>query len=168
MLKVRSEIHMVFALVFAIGVVACAGTQLRREPLGEAVRAYHDGLRWQRYASSAAYLSPLERETFLDERDALDEELRINHYEISRVRFVSGGTKGEVQVKYIWYMDNEGVVRKTTSMQNWERVGSSWRLIEERHVRGDEMPGVPDSPTSKPGADSIADPLDTRQVDSIR
>ena len=138
--------------------VGCAGTQTRVQPLGEAVRKYHDGLRWQRYVASAAYISPLERDAFLDEREALHEQLRINHYEITRMRFTQNGKEGHVHVKYTWYMDNVGVINKTTSLQSWDRQGNSWRLREEHRVRGESMPGLPeDSSVSKTSTSSVPD-----------
>lgn len=121
---------------------ACAGSAQTRQSFMGAVRGYNDGLRWQRFTHSAAFIPPAERGEFVDEREELADDLRIDDYELSRVRLDQRGNRAEVQVKYTWHRDSKGLVHDTTTLQKWERHGKQWQMTEEARVRGEEMPGV--------------------------
>ncbi len=107
------------------------------------IRAFNEGLRWDKLPQSAVRIPPAERDAFLDEREELQEELRIDDYEITRLK-----TEGElqeranVQIKWTWHMDRAGIVKTTTSGQRWQRKGKRWLMLEEFYLRGDEMPGL--------------------------
>ncbi len=107
------------------------------------IRAFNEGLRWDKLPQSAVRIPPADRDAFLDEREELQEELRIDDYEITRLK-----TEGEleeranVQIKWTWHMDREGIVKTTTSAQRWQRKGKRWLMLEETYLRGDEMPGL--------------------------
>jgi hypothetical protein len=98
-------------------------------------------VRWERFTAAAAVVPARERDAFLDEREALAEDLRISDYEIVRVK-ERGPDTAEVQVKLTWYQDSIGTVKDTWAAQRWERQGKGWRIIGERMVRGEEMPGL--------------------------
>ncbi len=136
-------------VVVAAVVVGCGGGQQAQNQAMHSVRGYNDALRWQRLPTAAGFIAAAEREAFLDEHEELEEELRIDYYEISRMRPI-GKDRAEVQVKYTWHMDNVGVVKDTTTHQHWERHGKRWVMAEEHRVRGDEMPGVAEPPETKP------------------
>ena len=136
-------------LLIAAVVVGCGGGQKAQTQVMHSVRGYNDAMRWQRLPTAAGFIAPAEREAFLDEHEELAEELRIDYYEIARMK-PSGGNRAEVQVKYTWHLDNVGVVNDTTTLQHWERHGKRWVLAEEHRVRGDEMPGVAEPPETKP------------------
>lgn len=144
-------IRTVYAAVLAVVVWAALGVAAavtaagcahvpRGEGLMDAVRTYNDGVRWERFAAAAATVPPRERDSFLDEREALAEDLRITDYEVVRVN--DRGEGAEVQVKLVWYRDSEGTVHETWAAQTWERQGKAWRIVAERRVRGREMPGL--------------------------
>lgn len=129
-------------LVAAAALLGACGAPLQSAPpLMDAVRTYNDGVRWERFTAAAAVVPPRERDEFLDEREALAEDLRISDYEVVRVKD-KGDDAAEVQVKLTWYCDSVGTVRETWARQRWERQGKSWRITAEKHVRGDEMPGL--------------------------
>ena len=125
---------------------ACGSSAQKRQHFMGAVRGYNDGLRWQRYTHASAYIPPAERDEFVDEREVLSEDLRIDEYELSRVKVGKRGNRAEVQVKYTWHQDSVGTVHKTTTLQKWERHGKRWQVVEEHRLRGEEMPGVPELP----------------------
>jgi len=135
-------------LIPLLVLAACGGAQ-RSESLMEAVRTYNDGVRWERFTAAAAVVPARERDAFLDEREELAEDLRISDYEIVRVKD-RGPDAAEVQVKVTWYRDSIGTVKDTWAAQRWERQGKAWRIIGERLVRGEEMPGL----ETKEAADS--------------
>jgi hypothetical protein len=121
--------------------VGCATAPNRGENLLESVRTYHEGVRWERFPAAASRVPPAERDDFIEERDRLAEDLKISDYEV--VRVTAGENDAKVQVKYTWYLDSEGSVRHTHAIEGWERRGKVWVIVEERHLRGDEMPGLP-------------------------
>jgi hypothetical protein len=106
----------------------------------DAVRTYNDGMRWSRFAAAASAVPARQRDAFLDEREELAEDLRITDYEVVRVK--DTGDAANVHIKLTWYMDSEGTVRETWAAQSWERHGKAWRIVDERRVRGYEMPGL--------------------------
>src|SRR5687767_3169217 len=130
------------AVLIVLALVGCGGQQKPADDLLFDVRGYQEGLRWRRYEDSAARIKPSAREDFLDRRDELDEELRVDDYEIMRVKLTDQGKGATVQVKITWHMDGVGVVKDTVVEQSWERHKVGWILVAEKHKRGDEMPGV--------------------------
>lgn len=139
------------ALVVTLGLAGGAGAGCAHVPRGEslmdAVRTYNDGVRWERFTAAAATVPSRERDAFLDEREALAEDLRISDYEVVRVKD-TGGDVADVQVKLTWYKDSEGTVRETWAKQRWERQGKAWRITDERKVRGEDMPGLDGEPAA--------------------
>lgn len=132
------------AVTLAIG--ACGGSAKRSSDLLYDVRAYNEGVRWVKLPQAAVRILPSEREAFLDERESLEEELRIDDYEITRLKMKGKRQEtADVQIKWTWHMDSEGIVHTTTSKQEWRRYGKRWVMLKEAHVRGHEMPGLPEA-----------------------
>ena len=142
-------------LVMAVG---CATGARKRQSFMDAVRGYNDGLRWQRHTHAAAFIPPAERGDFVDERAELSEDLRIDDYEVSRVRLDGEGNRAKVQVVYTWHRDSRGLVYRTTTLQEWERHGKLWQMVEESRVRGETMPGVPEERRAAPSNQRVSDP----------
>lgn len=111
------------------------------QTLAESVRAYNEGLRWERFANAAVYVPPRERTQFVDDADARANDLRITEYEIVNVEKASDRT-AEVLIKISWYLDSEGLLRETQAKQTWERQGKTWLIVDEIRARGAAMPGL--------------------------
>jgi hypothetical protein len=124
--------------------VAACGAAARRDVFMETVQTYNDGVRWERFTAAAVAVPPAERDQFLDEREELAEDLRITEVDI--VRVANHGDRADIQVKMSWYLDSQGTVNATWVRQRWERQGSAWRVVDERRVRGDRMPGLAEEP----------------------
>jgi len=145
------------------GAFACGGVPKAGEPLIESVTTYNDGVRWDRLAVAASRVPVAEREDFIDERDELDDTVKITDWEIKRVSDDAPG-HARVHVKYTWYAVDEGIVRHTQAVQSWERHGKAWLIVDERRTRGDTMPGL-----AEPEADdAAADPGDAEAADDSR
>jgi hypothetical protein len=130
-------------LLLSSGILAACGASPKKgEALMESVLTYNDGLRWERIAAAASRVPPAEREAFVDERDELAENLKITDWEVMQVSH-QGDEHARVQVKYTWYLDDEGVVHHTQAVQQWARKAKAWLLIDETFARGDDMPGLP-------------------------
>ena len=142
------------AFVAVVGLAVGCGGAAPRDLLMESVQTYNDGVRWQRFTAAAAVVPPAERDQFLDEREALADDLRITEYDI--VRVASAGRRADVQVKVSWYLDSRGTVHDTWIRQRWEQQGRAWRVVEERRVRGEPMPGLPEPAPDSAGAADAA------------
>jgi hypothetical protein len=127
-------------VIVAFAVVACRPPR-DGETLIESVRTYNEGIRWSRITAAASRIPPAERPDFVDEWDKLDDELEITDYEVIQVA-QQGRRTAEVQVKFTWYLDADGVVHETHALQEWERHGKVWIKVGERRLRGEVMPGI--------------------------
>jgi hypothetical protein len=136
------------------GLAGCGGAQ-QRQALLETVESYNEGVRWQRFTAAAIAVPPAEREQFLDEREALADDLRITEFEV--VRVAERGSRADIQVKLTWFLESRGAVHATWARQRWERQGSAWRVVDERRVRGEAMPGLPEQAAAEAAADDIAE-----------
>jgi hypothetical protein len=124
-------------------VLACAGQPKRSgELLTTDLRVYNEALRWRRYDDAAARLPVAQREAFLDERQELDEDLRIDEYEVERIKLDREEKTAVVLVKYVWHLDSTGIVHETLLEQDWEFQERGWWLVAERRKRGQPLPHV--------------------------
>ncbi|MBA3451483.1 MAG: hypothetical protein H0T42_00135 [Deltaproteobacteria bacterium] len=139
-------------LLFVIALSgACGSAQKNQETLTDAIRAYNDGLRWNRFEVAASQVPPKERAEFVDEMDERADTLKMTDYEVVKVDS-KGEKEARVQVKVSWYLDNIGTLHETHAVQTWERHGKVWWMVDESRLRGDEMPGLsePDDTATAP------------------
>jgi hypothetical protein len=142
----RSSGYVLLVLVL-IAAAGCGKTRKdHTEDLLRSSMRYQEGLRWSRFEDAAVLRPPPEREAFLDERDELSEDLKIDEYEVLRVHVTGEQRQARVQVKYTWHLDSVGVVHETVADQHWERHEHGWMLLDEWYKRGKKMPGLPDDP----------------------
>ncbi|MBA3465346.1 MAG: hypothetical protein H0T46_35770 [Deltaproteobacteria bacterium] len=125
----------------ALSMAACGGPQRDADTLKESILAYNEGVRWERFETAASSLPPKLRSEFVDEMDTRAKDLKISQYDIVRV---DKPTKkmAKVHVKTAWYKDSEGTLKETHAVQTWERHGKAWWMVEEKRLRGAEMPGL--------------------------
>jgi hypothetical protein len=136
------------AALMAILMLGCGAASLHGEAeLSESIRQFNDGMRWERFAAAASAIPPRERAQFVDDMDERAGDLKITDYEVVKVDSRSE-REARVQVKLSWYKASEGTVHETHAIQTWERHGKAWWMVDEIRLRGAEMPGLPESPTS--------------------
>lgn len=126
--------------IWFVVLAACAAPK-SGETLAESVRAYNDGIRWERFSVAAVHVPPKERSEFVEQADERAEDVKITDYEVVRVDSKSDKA-ASVQIKLSWYRESEGTLRETQAMQTWERHGKTWWMVEEARVKGYEMPGL--------------------------
>jgi len=134
----------------AIWFVVLAGCASMKsgETLVESLRAYNDGVRWERFAVAAVHVPPKERSAFVDEADERAKDIKITDYEVLNVD-PKDDRVASVQIKLSWYRASEGLVRETQALQTWEKHGKTWWMVDEERIKGHEMPGLQE-PLSKP------------------
>ena len=126
-------------LVVSGGLLGGCGTAAQRnEDLMYDVRTFQEGLRWRKYEMAADYVPAAVREKFLEAHDDVDGDLRIDDYELERVKLDNASAL--VRVKYTWHLDSVGTVHDTVVEQRWERQGKVWRITANAHKKGEEMP----------------------------
>jgi hypothetical protein len=130
------------ALLLILMLSAC-GAAREPETIGEAVRSYNDGVRWERFEIAAVHVPPAQRSQFIDDADARAKDVKITDYDVVKVD-QKGDKIARVQVKLSWYKDSEGTLHETHALQTWERHGRAWVMVDESRVRGTEMPGLPE------------------------
>jgi hypothetical protein len=131
---------------------ACAGMSPQSETLSDTIRAYNDGIRWERYSNAAVYVPPKQRAQFVDDWDQRSKDLRITDYDVVKVDQRST-REARVEIKVEWYRVSEGTVRETRALQTWERHGKAWLVVDEERVRGAEMPGLAEPVAAAGGAE---------------
>jgi hypothetical protein len=115
----------------------------QQDSLQESIISYNEGMRWERFETAAAALPPKERPQAVDDWDERAKDLKITQYDI--VKIDNKGTReARVHLKLAWYKTSEGTLRETHEIQTWERHGKDWVLVDEKRLRGAEMPGLPD------------------------
>ena len=132
--------------IWFVVLAGCASAKAG-ETLGESVRVYNDGVRWERFTVAAVHIPPQERGTFVDQADERANDLKITDYEVLKVD-PKGDKSATVQIKLSWYRESEGLVRETQALQTWEKHGKSWWMVDEARLKGHEMPGLQE-PLSK-------------------
>ena len=133
------------AILITMLFAGCGAAQVRtQEDLTDSVRAYNDGVRWERFEVAAVAVPPPQRSQFVDEMDERAADLKITDYEVVKVS-PRGEREARVQIKLSWYRSSDGSVRETHALQTWERHGTAWWMVDETRLRGAEMPGLPES-----------------------
>jgi hypothetical protein len=141
------------AIVASLALGACGASQAHsKSDLDESVRAYNEGVRWERFSLAAAALPPAQRAQFVDDMDQRAVDLKITDYEVVKVD-PRGAREARVQVKLSWYKESEGTVRETHAIQTWERRGKDWLLVDQTRLRGAEMPGLVETAAKEPTKD---------------
>jgi hypothetical protein len=124
-------------------VLAACGSAKSGETLSESIRAYNEGVRWERFAVAAVHVPAKQRAQFVDEADQRAQDIKITDYEVVKVD-QRGDREATVQVKLSWYRESEGRLLETQAVQTWERHGKAWLLVDEARLRGPAMPGLPE------------------------
>src|SRR5262245_26377946 len=114
--------------LFLVSLVACSSSSARGADLMNDVRTFQEGIRWQKHEMSADYVPAAPRERFRDAHEEIDKDLRIDDYEIQRVKAEASGNDAYVRMKYTWHLDSVGTVHETTTEQHWELQGKIWRI----------------------------------------
>ncbi len=129
------------SLVWLVLLCACsASAKSAQEDLLEGVRDFQEGLRWRNYDQAAHRVPAASRERFLDAHEELDDDLRIDDYEIERVTVEKDRDRAMVRVSYTWHLDTVGTVHETTVDEAWERQGKVWRIVSATYRRGEPLP----------------------------
>lgn len=141
--------------LLALALGGCAGAG-RSADLVKDVRGYSDGVRWRDFERAALRIQPARRSEFMDQREDLDDDLRVADWDMKRLKYDKTKNRAVVEIKWTWLLDSRGIVHTTVTRQNWSLHGKRWLLDREIRVRGEPMPGVAEQPD--PGDGGHPDP----------
>jgi hypothetical protein len=143
-------------LSFMFG-AACGGMMPHPgDSLGDTVRDFNEGVRWQRFDVAAKNIPVKERSKFVDENDERSKDLKITQYDLVNIDQKTE-KEAKVHIKVEWYSDREGTLHETHAVQTWERRGHDWMMVDEERLKGAEMPGLNEPLMSDAGSDSKHD-----------
>ena len=123
-------------LVFVQGPIACIAHDGMQEKLGDATRKYMRSLRWGDFAGAATYLPPESMERFMEQHEALREELVILEYDLTHLRLDKKNGVARARYEIAWHTDRRLIVERTTIEETWQWFSGNWILVDERRVRG--------------------------------
>jgi hypothetical protein len=127
-------------LLSILGAAAC-GAGRQHETLSDSIRTYNEGIRWERFEVAANAVPPTERTAWVQDMDERAEDVKVTDYDVVSVQR-KAPREAHVQVKWSWYRNSEGTLHQTHADETWELHGKEWWMVDTKHVRGDEMPGV--------------------------
>jgi len=145
-------------LVVVVGLAAGCGARANKGTnLIDDIHAYNDGVRWRQYPKAAAHIHPKERNAFIAELSAMEDELKIADWELVHVEYAGqDNDSATAQVRYTWLLDSRGIVHTTNTVQTWRRFGKQWLVVDEERVRGEPMPGIKEPDTDDDETDGKA------------
>lgn len=133
------------ALIMSVIPVGCAGN--KRESLGEALRVFNDGVRWQRVDWSIGYVPKKKQPQYLARR-AKRAGIRVTGYTLQSVQVEGSKAKAFVQIQ--WYSETRLRVLVTVVEQDWRFGENGWQVVEEHRIGGEPCPLVGRRSTEAP------------------
>lgn len=137
----------VLAATVAVSAAGCMGmapNQRREAGLTKAAREFNDDLRWGRYEHVVPYLSKEESRALLVRKADLGDDFAVADNELTMIEFQPGSQKATVVADFTWYNQRRALVKKSTIEQTWEWTEGRWKVTDQRRVRGDRFPLVPE------------------------
>lgn len=110
-----------------------------QEKLYDATRAYNRALRWSDYDRAAAYVPAEAEDRFLDEHQAVEEELVVLDYELTRLKLEKQDGIASCRVRISWHTDRNLIVKETMVDQVWQFYQGAWYLVDEWRATGDPL-----------------------------
>ena len=104
-----------------------------------AAREYNQDVRWGRYDQAADHIPKDERERYVERRTALDDNLEIADFELVNIVIDKKKSTAVARVEYTWTLKDQGIVKKTTTKQSWEKQGQAWVVAKETRVKGSPL-----------------------------
>lgn len=143
--------------LMGVALAACITPgQQRVELLSRSAQEFNADLRWGRFETAASSLPPDEARRFLARVDLLEKDLVMADFEVTQIKLGDPTTSATVLVAFEWYQHSDPVIRRTVVEQKWEHQGGAWMVIEQRRLRGERFPLIPDAPEPQQTPDAGA------------
>lgn len=117
------------------------GPRDRGMNLKDAVRAYNQHLRWNRFEAASSFVEISKRAEWLATRTAGSAGLHFTDIQVVRLQKPDAEEKSvEVLVALSWYRMPQTTVQRAVYAQVWQELEGRWRLTEEREVENAQAP----------------------------
>lgn len=116
---------------------ACMLHQSSSERLVDVASDLNTAARFGQFNTATEYTAPASREVFLERRQTWGNEIRVVDVSLGNIN-IKDDKHADVTVHYAWTRHDEGVLRNTSVLQNWENPEArGWRLQREKRIGGD-------------------------------
>jgi hypothetical protein len=123
------------AIVAAVTWAGCMSPLPPSEQVTEAARMLNVNSRFGDVGGLANMASPSFQEAFLNRRAAWGTAVRVLDVELAGMT-MKDGEHASISVDFSWNRIDEGTLKTTRVMQEWENDGG-WKLVRERRLSGD-------------------------------
>jgi hypothetical protein len=130
------SLRLLVGLVVSVSWSACVTPPPPAERASDAARQLNVASRFGELASVIDMTSPRIRERFQARRSDWGKEVRVVDVELASLD-LSDAHHAKVMVDFSWTRTNEGTLRATRVMQEWEAADGPWMLVREKRVSGD-------------------------------
>jgi hypothetical protein len=129
---------------FALAVIGLFGCQPQGKAAGESfldeVRAFNDGVRWDRRDEVLDRLPAKARKDYLDQEEETADDLHIDDWELDRADFNGGKGSAEVRLHYMWHREREMIMNTTYVTEQWKRQDGRWVMSGVSTRKGSPLP----------------------------
>jgi len=129
-------LRFVLALTFAVVWSGCVTPSPPAERASEAARELNVSSRFGEVTGVLELTAPAMRDRFQVRRAEWGNQVRVVDVELAALT-LSDAKHAAVTVDFSWTRVDEGTLRKTRVLQNWEAVDGPWLLVRERRMGGD-------------------------------
>jgi hypothetical protein len=106
------------------------------ERASDAARELNVSSRFGELASVIDMTAPAMRQRFQERRAAWGKEVRVVDVELAALT-MTDAKHAAATVDFSWTRANEGTLRTTRVMQQWEALDGPWLLVREKRIAGD-------------------------------
>jgi hypothetical protein len=124
------------ALAAAVAWSGCIRPPPAAEGASDAARELNVSSRFGEISGVLGLTAPSMREQFLNRRTHWGKAIRVVDVELAGMT-VPDNEHAAVAVDFSWTRTDEGTLRTTRVLQNWENTQGSWLLVRERRLSGD-------------------------------
>jgi len=125
---------------FLVSLVSCGGSCVSGDGLQTELRnattEYNRSLRWGDFDRAAEHLPVKSQQAFLEQHEAVREELVIVDYEVTRLDLDAGTGVATSRAEVSWHTDRQLVLKTTEVEQVWQFFAGQFVLVDEHRKHG--------------------------------
>jgi hypothetical protein len=130
------SLRLLVGLALSVSWSACVTPPPPAERASDAARQLNVASRFGELASVIDMTSPRIRERFQARRSDWGKDVRVVDVELASLE-LGDARHAKVMVDFSWTRTNEGTLRATRVLQEWEAADGPWLLVREKRVSGD-------------------------------
>jgi hypothetical protein len=130
------SLRLLVGLAVSVSWSACVTPPPPAERASDAARQLNVASRFGELASVIDMTSPRIRERFQARRSDWGKDVRVVDVELASLD-LADARHAKVMVDFSWTRTNEGTLRATRVLQEWEAADGPWLLVREKRVSGD-------------------------------